>query len=106
MPLLKNRPLGQLATIGPRTGVAKVFGVRVSGFVAWWLWRSVYLAKLARLAKKLRVMVDRTLDLFFGREIEQTLTLRDVEALTHVLARLCAQAKRGIRTAGKSAPTV
>jgi hypothetical protein len=45
-------------------------------------------AKLPRLAKKLRVMVDRTLDLFFGIEIEQTLTLRDVEALTHVLARL------------------
>jgi NADH dehydrogenase len=97
--------LGQLATIGRRTGVAKVFGVKFSGFVAWWLWRSVYLAKLPRLAKKLRVMVDWTLDLFFGREIEQTLTPRDIEALTDVLARLRGRAKQGIQTAGKPAPT-
>ena len=98
--------LGQLATIGRRTGVAKVFGVKFSGFVAWWLWRSVYLAKLPRLAKKLRVMVDWTLDLFFGREIEQTLTPRDVEALTNGLARLRARAKQGIRAAGKPVPPV
>lgn len=95
--------LGQLATIGRRTGVAKIFGVKFSGFIAWWLWRSVYLAKLPRLAKKLRVMVDWTLDLFFGREIEHTVTPRDVEALTDGLARLRARAKQG--TAGKPAPT-
>ena len=98
--------LGQLATIGRRTGVAKVFGVKFSGFVAWWLWRSVYLAKLPRLAKKLRVMVDWTLDLFFGREIEQTLTPRDVEALTDGLARLRVRAKQGNRAAEKPVPTV
>jgi NADH dehydrogenase len=97
--------LGQLATIGHRAGVAKVFGLKFSGFIAWWLWRSVYLVKLPSLAKKLRVMVDWTLDLFFGREIEQTLTPRDVEALAEVLARLRARAKQGIRTAGKPAPT-
>jgi NADH dehydrogenase len=97
--------LGQLATIGRRAGVAKVFGLKFSGFIAWWLWRSVYLVKLPSLAKKLRVMVDWTLDLFFGREIEQTLTPRDVEALAEVLARLRARAKQGIRTAGKPAPT-
>jgi NADH:quinone reductase (non-electrogenic) len=93
--------LGQLATIGRRTGVAMVFGIKFSGFIAWWLWRSVYLVKLPSLAKKLRVMIDWTLDLFFGREIEQTLTPRDVE----VLARFRARAKQGIRTAGKPAPT-
>jgi len=36
------------------------------------MWRSIYLMKLPRLAKKLRVMMDWTLDLLFGREIEQT----------------------------------
>jgi NADH dehydrogenase len=98
--------LGQLATIGRRTGVAKVFGLKFSGFIAWWLWRSVYLAKLPSLAKKLRVMVDWTLDLFFGREIEQTFTPRAVEALTDVLARLRARAKQGLGTPGKQAPTI
>jgi NADH:ubiquinone reductase (H+-translocating) len=79
--------LGQLATIGRRTGVAMMFGFKFSGFIAWWMWRSVYLMKLPRLAKKLRVMMDWTLDLLFGREIEQLITLRDVQALSDRLAR-------------------
>ncbi len=60
--------LGQLAAIGRRTGVARVFGMRFSGFVAWWLWRTVYLAKLPRLEKKLRVALDWTLDLAFAKD--------------------------------------
>ena len=85
---------GQLATIGRRTGVAKVFGIKFSGFLAWWLWRTVYLAKLPRLAKKLRVMVSWTMDLFFGREIEQMVTVRDVEQVTQGLERLRVRMKR------------
>ena len=75
--------LGQLASIGRHTGVAMMFGFKFSGFIAWWMWRTVYLMKLPRLAKKLRVMTDWTLDLFFGKEIEQIVTLRDIEALTN-----------------------
>ena len=89
--------LGQLAAIGRRTGVAMVFGVKFSGFVAWAFWRAVYLMKLPRLAKKLRVMVGWTLDLFFSREIEQMITLRDVEALSDRLTRIRAQTNRGSR---------
>src|SRR6266480_776713 len=63
------KTLGQLATIGRRTGVAMVFGIKFSGFVAWCLWRTVYLMKLPRLPKKLRVMVGWTLDLLFARDI-------------------------------------
>jgi len=84
----RYRAVGLLASIGRHTGVAMVFGVKFSGFIAWWLWRSVYLAKLPGLAKKLRVMVGWTLDLFFGREIGQMITLRDVELLSDRLARL------------------
>jgi NADH dehydrogenase len=87
----RYRTLGLLASIGHHTGVAKVFGVKFSGFVAWWMWRTVYLAKLPRLAKKLRVMVDWTLDLFFGREIEQMVTLRDAEVIADRLARVHAR---------------
>src|SRR4030095_6753496 len=85
--------LGQLATIGRRTGVAMVFGMKFSGFIAWWFWRSVYLMKLPRLAKKLRVMVSWTLDLFFGQEIEQMSTVPDIEALSGQLARIRARTK-------------
>lgn len=83
--------LGQLATIGRHSGVANVFGFKFSGFIAWWMWRSIYLMKLPRLTKKLRVVVDWTLDLLFGRDIEQMITLRDVEALSDRLARVRSQ---------------
>src|SRR5436190_15972003 len=88
--------LGQLATVGRRTGVAMVFGMKFSGFIAWCLWRSVYLMKLPRLAKKLRVMVGWTLDLFFSRDIEQIITLRDVEALSDLAGRIRARGTRSV----------
>ena len=47
--------IGQLAAIGKRTGVANILGVNFSGFIAWWLWRSIYLSKLPRFEKKVRV---------------------------------------------------
>jgi len=61
--------LGQLATIGRRTGVANILGVNFSGFIAWWLWRTIYLMKLPRFEKKVRVALDWTLDLFFTKDI-------------------------------------
>jgi NADH:ubiquinone reductase (H+-translocating) len=60
--------LGQLAAIGRRTGVANIMGVNFSGFIAWWLWRTVYLSKLPRLEKKVRVAMDWTLDLCFTKD--------------------------------------
>ena len=50
-----------------------VFGLRFSGFAAWWLWRTIYLAKLPRLEKKLRVMLDWTLDVVFSKDLVQFL---------------------------------
>src|SRR5215470_16236074 len=83
--------MGQLASIGHRTGVAMVFGIKFSGFIAWSFWRSVYLMKLPRLAKKLRVMASWTLDIFFGQEIEQTISVRDIDALSGQLGRVRAR---------------
>jgi NADH dehydrogenase len=65
--------LGLLASIGRRTGVARVLGVNFSGFVAWWLWRTIYLLKLPRLEKKVRVALDWTLDVFFSKDFVQYL---------------------------------
>jgi uncharacterized membrane protein YphA (DoxX/SURF4 family) len=66
----------RLAAIGRRTGVAHVLGVNFSGFLAWWLWRTVYLSKLPRFEKKLRVALDWTLDLFFAKDLVQFITSR------------------------------
>lgn len=63
------RMLGQLAALGRRSGVAQMFGLRFSGFVAWWLWRSVYLLKLPGFERKVRVALDWTLDLLFAKDL-------------------------------------
>jgi len=72
----KFRTLGYLASIGHRTGVARILGINFSGFVAWWLWRTIYLLKLPRIEKKLRVALDWTLDVFFSKDLVQYLHRR------------------------------
>jgi NADH dehydrogenase len=67
----KYRYMGQLATIGNRAAVAEIFGFHFKGFVAWWMWRTIYLAKLPGTVRKLRVMIDWTFDLIFPRDISQ-----------------------------------
>ena len=98
----RYKMMGQLASIGHHTGVAMVFGIKFSGFIAWWFWRGVYLMKLPRLAKKLRVMASWTLDLFFGQEIEQTISVHDVEAFSAQLARVRARIKLAKSTSAAS----
>jgi len=63
------KTLGQLAAIGRRTGVASILGLNFSGFLAWWLWRTIYLMKLPRFERKVRVALDWTLDLLFSKDL-------------------------------------
>ena len=65
------KTIGALATIGRRTGVARIMGVNFSGFIAWWMWRTIYLSKLPRFEKKVRVALDWTLDLLFSKDLVQ-----------------------------------
>jgi NADH dehydrogenase len=67
----KFRTLGQLASIGRRTGVAEILGIRFSGFFAWFLWRGIYWSKLPRMEKKVRVAIDWLLDLLFTKDFTQ-----------------------------------
>jgi NADH dehydrogenase len=76
---------GQLAAIGRRTGVARVFGFKFSGVVGWVLWRSVYLMKLPRLEKKIRVALRWALDVIFEHDIAQYVTPHDVESINRLL---------------------
>jgi len=61
--------LGELATIGHRKAVAMVMGLRFSGLLAWFMWRTVYLMKLPGFDRKLRVMAEWTFEMFFPRDI-------------------------------------
>jgi NADH:quinone reductase (non-electrogenic) len=63
------KPLGQLCSIGGRRAVAEMFGFRVSGLLAWFMWRSVYLLKLPSWSRRIRVGTDWAWDLIFPRDL-------------------------------------
>ncbi|MDQ8198013.1 FAD-dependent oxidoreductase [Pelagicoccus enzymogenes] len=63
------KAIGELATIGHHSAVAEIKGLRFSGAFAWWMWRTIYLGKLPGVERKLRVLFDWTLELFFPRDI-------------------------------------
>jgi len=63
------KPIGQLATIGHNKAVADMFGVQLSGFVAWLLWRGVYLLKIPTLARKTRLFLEWNWAMFFPPDI-------------------------------------
>jgi NADH dehydrogenase len=61
---------GMMAEIGKRTGVAILFGrIKLHGFLAWWLWRTYYLANLPTARKKLKVLGDWISDLIFKPDV-------------------------------------
>ncbi len=68
--------LGKMGSLGRRSAVAEILGVRLSGFLAWWLWRTIYLMKLPGLDRKIRVAADWTLDLVLPTDIVQLKTDR------------------------------
>ena len=75
--------LGALCVVGHHTACAELRvpltrrHVRFSGLLAWMMWRAIYVAKLPGLERKVRVLSDWTLELFFPRDIVQTIDLSD-----------------------------
>jgi NADH dehydrogenase len=62
---------GMLATLGRYRGAGRVFGVPLVGFFAWFAWRSYYLLALPRWERRIRVVIDWTLNLLFPPDIVQ-----------------------------------
>jgi NADH:ubiquinone reductase (H+-translocating) len=63
------KPVGQLSTIGHNKAVAEMFGIKLSGFVAWLLWRGVYLLKIPTLSRKSRLFLEWNWAMFFPPDI-------------------------------------
>jgi NADH dehydrogenase len=63
------KTLGTLASLGNFQGVGRVTKFKVRGFVAWWVWRSYYLMQMPRFERKLRIVLDWTVALFFHQDI-------------------------------------
>ena len=65
----KFRPRGQLSSVGHNKAVAEIFGLRISGFIAWLLWRGVYLLRVPTLARKARVFLEWNWGMLFPPDI-------------------------------------
>lgn len=63
--------IGELALVGRHSGVGQIYGLQFSGFLAWALWRGVYLSKMPGMAQRSRILLDWMLDAIFGREIAE-----------------------------------
>ncbi len=63
--------LGKMGSLGRRSAVAEIFGIRLKGLVAWMLWRGVYVTKFPGLDGQLRLIADWILDVFLPRDITQ-----------------------------------
>jgi len=75
--------LGALCVVGHQTACAELTvpfvrtkSVRFSGLLAWLMWRGIYLSKLPGMERKIRVLMDWTIELFFPRDIVQTINLQ------------------------------
>lgn len=66
-----HRNLGVFVPLGRFSAAAELLGRKVSGFTAWWLYRSYYLYQLPRLKRKIQVLIDWNLALVFRRDIIQ-----------------------------------
>jgi NADH dehydrogenase len=67
----RYRMLGQVATLGRYKGIAAVLGIRIRGFPGWFVTRTYHLIQLPLFSRKLRVVVDWTVALFFRRDIAE-----------------------------------
>jgi NADH dehydrogenase len=70
--VFRFKSLGFLVSLGRRTAAAELRGRRFTGLLAWLLWRGVYLSKLPGPGKRLRVLLDWIVDLFYPRDIALT----------------------------------
>jgi NADH:quinone reductase (non-electrogenic) len=76
------KPLGELCSIGGHSAVADLLGLHLSGFVAWFVWRGVYLFKLPTWARRLQVGFDWAWLLLFPRDLAHVRT-RPTERVSH-----------------------
>jgi NADH dehydrogenase len=87
--------LGLLCVVGYQTACAEMKGWRFSGFLAWVLWRGIYLSKLPGVERKLRVLSDWMIELFFPRDIVQTIEFNDRRSLHRSRQKMASVGKGG-----------
>ncbi|PYR92799.1 MAG: NAD(P)/FAD-dependent oxidoreductase [Acidobacteria bacterium] len=94
------RQLGTMASLGHTRAVARVFGLRLTGFVAWWLRRTYYLFQMPRWDRRLRIVLDWTVALFFRPDITRVdlRVEREQEKEAHQLVERASGRHRAMQT--------
>src|SRR4029450_6798606 len=65
----KHKHVGSVASLGLHKGVAQVYGIKLKGFPAWFMHRTYHMSRMPTLNRKIRVVLDWTLALFFSRDV-------------------------------------
>jgi NADH dehydrogenase len=60
-----------MVPLSRRTAVADLVGLKLTGFLAWFIWKTVYMLKLPTAAARVRVVLDWTVELFFDRDVSE-----------------------------------
>jgi NADH:quinone reductase (non-electrogenic) len=100
----KYTPIGELAVVGERAGVAEVYGVHVAGLPAWLMWRAIYLAKEPNLRKRARTALDWLIDLSGPRALPEFLGRRQ-GATTAVSSNSAASGQASDASSSEAKPT-
>jgi NADH dehydrogenase len=72
--------IGLLAALGHYRGVGRIRKIRLYGFAAWWVWRSYYLWQMPRWSRRIRIMIDWTVALFFRNDVVQLDPIREADS--------------------------
>ncbi len=73
------RVLGEMVPLSRRTAVADLSGIKLVGFPAWFIWKTIYMLKLPTLAARVRVVLDWTVEIFFERDVSELTVERERE---------------------------
>jgi NADH dehydrogenase len=76
----KHAYAGSVASLGLYKGVAQIYGIKIRGFPAWFMHRTYHMSRMPTFNKKVRVVLDWTLALFFRRDVVSLGTLHDPHA--------------------------
>jgi NADH dehydrogenase len=76
----RHKYVGSVASLGLYKGVAQVYGIKLRGFPAWFMHRTYHMSRMPTFNKKVRVVLDWTLALFFRRDVVSLGTLHDPHA--------------------------
>ncbi len=75
-----HKYVGSVASLGLYKGVAQVYGIKLRGFPAWFMHRTYHVSRMPTFNRKVRVVLDWTLALFFRREVVSLGTLHEPHA--------------------------